>query len=115
MNIVQSFSLFESGNPYTKESDPKKKCLNFYTFLLSYLTLKKYYGQVTMYTNQAAYDLFMKYIPYDNVVMKENERSFSEWNYYKVDVIREQTNDFIHVDSDVFIFSNLLDPFIKNG
>jgi hypothetical protein len=114
MKIIQSFAQFEEGSPYmtNKKHDPR---LNFYSFFLSYLTLKKYYGSVTMYANKSAVNSLIKYIPYDEVVVKENNNKFDFWNKFKVDVIRETNEDFIHVDSDVFLFDDLFRPFINDN
>jgi hypothetical protein len=113
MKIIQSFAKFEEGNPYMfgKEHNPR---LNFYSFLLSYLTLKKYNGSVTMYCNSEAYSLFIKYIPYDDVVIMENSNKFDFWNKYKIDVMRQVDEDFIHVDSDVFIFDDKFREYIND-
>lgn len=115
MKIIQSFAQFDEGSFYLKhdKENSKKVYLNFYSFLLSVLTLQKYYGKVTMYCNQKAYDSFIKYLPYDEVKIHENQNSFTFWNYYKVDAIRRQTGKFIHVDSDVFIFDDLFSEFIN--
>lgn len=114
MKIIQSFAQFDERNFYLKERnfDSNKIYLSFYTFLLSYLTLNKYYGKITMYCNQKAYDSFIKYIPYDDIVIMENKNDINFWNYYKVDVMRRQRTKFIHVDSDVFIFGKIFDEFI---
>jgi len=113
MKIIQSFAEFENGNFYLdiQGSEWNNKYLNFYSFLLSYLTLKKYYGGVTMYCNQKAYDSFIKYIPYDDVKIVENTNDFTFWSYYKVDIMKKMKSNFIHVDSDVFIFGDLFAPF----
>lgn len=109
MKIIQSFAKFDEGSPY---SNNKKAYLNFYTFLLSYLTLNKYYGHVTMICNQSAYDDIIKYIPYDDIIIAENKNSFHFWSAYKLDAIKLIDDDIIHVDSDVFIFDNIFDEFI---
>lgn len=115
MKIVQSYSQFNDGCRYAgSRLNGTEVYLNFYTFLLSYLTLKKYYGSVTMYCNKKAYDTFIKYIPYENVVIKENKYSQEYWSAYKLDVIEDMEETFIHVDSDVFIFDDLFKPFIEN-
>jgi hypothetical protein len=109
MRIIQSFAKFEEGNPYDKN---KNTYLNFYSFLLSYLTLNRYYGHVTMFCNQTAYDSFIKYIPYDEIIILENNNSFVFWSYYKIDAMKTMTEKFIHVDSDVFIFDDIFRVFI---
>ena len=116
MKIIQSFAQFDDGCFHYVNGDLKgtEIYLNFYTFLLSFLTLKKYYGAVTMYCNKKAYDTFIKYIPYDEIVIKENNYTTDYWSAYKLDIISEMKEDFIHVDSDVFIFDDLFKPFIDN-
>ena len=113
MKIFQTFAQFDENGPYMqKMKDKQNVYLNFYTFLLSYLTLNKYYGSITMYCNQKAYDTFIKYIPYDEIIIKENKNDFFFWNMYKIDMMKLQNEDFIHVDSDVFIFDDLFKNFI---
>jgi len=113
MKIIQSFAKFEKGSPYDKKN--KNAHLNFYSFLLSYLTLNKYYGHVTMICNQEAYDSFIKYIPYDEIIFLENKYDFVYWSAYKLDAIRSMSGDIIHVDTDVFIFDDLFRPFIDGN
>ena len=115
MKIIQSFAQFDEGSPYMQNNNKRNIYLNFYTFLLSYLTLKKYYGSVTMYCNQQAYDTFIKYIPYDEIIIKENKNDMDFWNVYKIDIMKLQNEDFIHVDSDVFIFNDLFSKFINGN
>ncbi len=114
--IIQSFSQFDTGVMYAEgHLFNKEVYLNFYSFLLSYLTLKKYYGAVAMYCNQKAYDTFIKFIPYDEIVIKENRfLTHKYWSAYKLDVIADVKTPFIHVDSDVFVFDDLFRPFIEN-
>jgi len=118
MNIIQSFAWLDGGSfylKYNKDNDADKKTyLNFYSMLLSVLTLQKYYGQVIMYCNQKAYDNFIKYLPYYEIKIVENLNTFNFWNYYKVDIIRKQTSKFIHVDPDVMIFDDLFSEFMKS-
>lgn len=121
MKIIQSFAKFDEGNPRLnklmtppKNGDNDHVKLLFYSFLLSYLTLKKYYGSVVMYCNQSSINDLIKYIPYDEVKIVENKNSMLFWSYYKIDIMKSMKTDFIHVDSDVFIFTDLFSPFIEN-
>jgi len=113
MKIIQSFAQFDNGSPRAF-GDKEKNLLGFYSFLLSYLTLNKYYGDVRMYCNQAAQDKLIKYIPYDEVKIVENRNTELFWSYYKVDIMKSMRTDFIHVDTDVFIFADLFSEFMKN-
>lgn len=115
MKIIQSYAHFDEGTPRLDGIDDKNKIyLSFYSFLLSFLTLKKYYNNITMYCNKNAQKKLIKYIPYDKVNIVENKNSSLFWSYYKIDIIKLMTNDFIHVDSDVFIFDDLFSKFIQS-
>jgi len=115
MKIIQSFAQFNEGSYYLRhdEKNSDKVYLNFYSMLLSVLTLQKHYGSVTMYCNKKAHDNFIKYLPYKEIKILENKNTFNFWNYYKVDVMRKQTSKFIHVDPDVFIFDDLFSGFMN--
>lgn len=115
MKIIQSFALLpEDTSYYNIKNYNDKIYINLYYMLLSYLTLKEYYGSVTMYCNQAAYDKLIIYIPYDEVIILENIYTDSNfWSMYKVYVISKQIEPFIHVDTDVFIFDSVFDTFIN--
>jgi len=112
MKIVQSFAQFDEGSIYSKN---KNTYLNFYSFLLSYLTLNKYCGQVTMVCNEEAYNSFIKYIPYDEIIFMENKNDIDFWSIYKIDAMKLFSDDLIHVDSDVFIFDDLFREFIDGS
>jgi hypothetical protein len=115
MKIIQSFAQFNEGNPRLGYVDSDKNLLNFYSFLLSYLTINKYHGKVTMYCNQKARNNLVKYVPYDEVKIVENKNTTLFWSYYKIDIIKLMRTDFIHVDPDVFIFDKLFSPFIEDN
>jgi hypothetical protein len=115
MKIIQTFAEFDEITPRLSEVDKDKKYLKFYTFLLSYLTLKKFYNKVTMYCNKKANENLIKYIPYDEINIVENDNPIKFWSYYKVDIMKLMTEDFIHVDSDVFIFDDLFAGFINSN
>jgi len=112
MKIIQSYSQFDDGCQYAGGIlNGTEVYLNFYTFLLSYLLLKKHYGRVTMYCNKKAYDTVVRYIPYDEIIIKENHYDQNFWSAYKLSVIEEIKEDFVHIDSDVFMFRDHLLPF----
>lgn len=104
-NIIQS---------YTKANNSKI----FYVSLLSYITLKKYYGAVTMYCDDISNDVFIKYIPYDEVVYLDTdnitkyEHSNPFWFYAKIMALKKNGIDSIHVDNDIIIFDNILDEYV---
>lgn len=113
MKIIQTYSLINETNTYNVKYD--NIYINLHLFLLSYLTLKKYYGAVTMYCDQNAYDVLIKHIPYDEVIIEENpyKNDPDYWSVYKVYIMNKMKESFIHVDTDVFIFDHVFDEFIK--
>jgi len=118
MKIIQTFIQFEEGSPYEQFNNmsalnvgDNKIYLNFYSFLLSCITLQKYYSDVTMFCNQKAYDSFIRYIPYTEIKIVESKNSFRFWNMSKIDAMETMAEKFIHVDSDVFIFRDCFSDF----
>jgi len=114
MEIIQSFAKYEKGSPYIEKRKSKVDYfyLNFYSMLLSYITLQQQYGSVTMFCDKAAHDSLIKYIPYDNIEIVENQNDFLMWSKYKLDIMKLIGGDFIHVDQDVAIFDDFYKPFI---
>lgn len=88
MKIIQSFAQYVDGSPYVLLNE-NVIYLNFYTYLLSFLTLKKYYGSVTMYTNQLGFETIVKHIPYDEIIILENQHGIERWNLYKLQAIKK--------------------------
>lgn len=118
MNIIQSYFQLEK-NTSSHRVNKDNYLLNFYSLLLSYLTINKFYGGVTMYCNQFAYDEMVKYIPYTKII--KNEFSYitpknysSEWGLYKFNIFQQQKKPFIHIDCDVFFFRDILSDYIKS-
>jgi hypothetical protein len=117
MNIIQSFFLSENKVPYEEFTKGKKKSplLNFYSFFASFLLLKKTHGDVTLICNQSAYDQMFKYIPYNNIIIKDElvKEEYSKfWSLNKLSSYLEINTPFIHVDGDVLLFNKyLLKPF----
>lgn len=114
MNVIQSYSLI-SNNPH---NDNKLSTIysNLYTFLLSYLTIKKNVGPVTMYCDELAYELLVQYIPYDKVIIKENPYKDvpRAWSMYKLEVIEVVKCPYLHFDCDVFIYNKMLNEYIND-
>jgi len=114
MKIIQSFAQFEEGSPYIlQQNKPDYIYLSFYSFLLSYISVTKTYGEFTMFCNHSAYNSMLRFIPYDCINIMENDNDFLMWSKYKLDVMRTIGDDFIHLDPDVSLFKKVLDPFIN--
>ncbi len=117
MNIIQSFYQIDRKICYQYGNHNDNYLINYYSMLLSYITLKKLYGKVTVYCNSFAYEKLLKFIPYDDVVLEEidfiTEGNYNtEWGMLKFHVFEKQTEPFIHLDTDVFLFKDLLSEFI---
>lgn len=121
MNIIQSFYQIENKTCYNVgNSNANTYLINFYSLLLSYITINKLYGKVTMYCNDFAYDKMLKYIPYDDIVKEDYSNITSnnygkEWGLLKFNIFDKQTKPFIHIDGDVFLFKDLLSNYIDNN
>lgn len=118
MNIIQSFYQVDNKTCYKINKINDNYLINYYSLLLSYITLKKLYGNVTMYCNQYAYDKILKHIPYDNIIINDllnitTSNYYNDWALLKFEVYKLQKEPFIHVDGDVFIFRDLLSEFIN--
>lgn len=114
MQIIQSFAKYKESHYIGKQkSKADYFYLNFYSMLLSYITLQKQYGSVTMFCDKAAYDSLIKYIPYDNIEIVENKNDFLMWSKYKLDIMKLIGEDFIHVDQDVIVFDDFYKTFIN--
>jgi hypothetical protein len=118
MKIVQAFSILNTNSiPQFHGEKINIKYLNlYYSFLYSYVTLKKHYGAVTMYSDKKTYLNFIKYIPYDHVVFFENKYlEYKElWSIYKIEALKQVKEPFIFVDPDVYIYDYVFDKFISS-
>lgn len=117
VSIVQSLFLYKNKFTYKNYVNESNSSLNFYSFLLSYITLKTYYKSVTMICNQYAYDTIIKFIPYDNVTIDTNDIDFKDqdfdkfWTIKKINVYNSIASPFIHIDGDVMLFNDVLKEF----
>jgi len=101
MKIVHTY--IQTGN-----SGPLNKNM-FYLMSLSLLLAKRHYGYVVLYTNQEVGDIVKKIgLPYDEIntdVLKDvNVKTFS---VPKLVVYSQQTEPYIHIDLDTFIFKKI--------
>jgi len=119
MKIIQSFFQIDKKICFNSDDDNDNYLINFYSSLLSYITLKKLYGHVTIYCNSFAHENMLKFIPYDEVIIEElkhvNGVNYgNEWGLLKFHVFEQQKEPFIHIDSDVFLFNDLLTEYINS-
>lgn len=102
MKIIQS---------YIKIDDTLNHQEIFYSYLFSYILLKKLYGNVSCICNKLAYNSFLKYIPYDEFLFIEppnipNIKKF--WSISKINAYKNIEPPFIHIDGDVMMFEDHL-------
>jgi hypothetical protein len=117
MKIVQSFSLLKQHDKILSTSENEINNIKYmYSMLLSYLSIRKYYPDIEhiLYCDSNTYEKIIKYLPYDNIIIKENRyiEEYDLWNLYKIDVIKEINEPFIHIDCDIYMYSNILNEFI---
>ncbi|MFN7655361.1 MAG: DUF6734 family protein [Cyclobacteriaceae bacterium] len=94
------------------------KRFNYFSWALSCLQLKKFYGRVELITDSAGFDLFVRKLslPYDDVKVALDELDLNEYHYDlwalgKLKAYSLQEEPFIHVDGDVFIFEKFSNDF----
>jgi hypothetical protein len=112
MKVIQSYIAYKQPDSFVIEKEYA------YIIMLSSLLLKKHYGNVTLYTNEVNFRWFSEIgFPYEyniNIVDEWHSRLYS---LSKFASMRHQTEPFIHVDLDTFIFKkpnldNKKSPFI---
>ena len=98
--------------------------LSYKYFLLSTcfscLTLRKYHKKITLYTDTRGSDIFINQLnlPYDDVCLLLDELEHQDhrlWVLGKLKVINLQSEPFLHVDNDVFIWNALSEDFLRSS
>lgn len=98
MKIIHTYQNTDNGGPLTRNT--------FYYMTLSALLAKRHYGQVVLYTNNEIADIVKKIgIPYDEINTELlNEIRVKTFSIPKMHVYAAQTEPFVHIDLDTFIF-----------
>jgi hypothetical protein len=115
MKIVQSFwsgNQTELTNNYGWYSYKH----HWLSWILSCHLLVKYHNEVELYTDSFGYEILIKklQLPYTkvHVVLDElNHYDKNLWAIAKVRTFQLQTEPFLHVDGDVFVWESLTDRF----
>ncbi len=100
MKIVQTF--WSGGKDPTEYSYGWLHAeYNLMSWALSCLSLRKYYNQVELYTDQRGYDVLIKklHLPYTavHVVYDDNLCLPQHWAYAKLKTYSMQTEPFLHI------------------
>lgn len=111
MQIIQSFWTGNSSD-LSKRYGWGSPIYNYLSWTLSCNQLRKYYDDVTLITDESGYDILIKklHLPYTNVIVALDELNRYNpylWALGKIKSYSMMTEPFIHVDGDVFIWSNL--------
>lgn len=65
--------------------------------------------------NKYAYDNVIKFIPYDNVIIDDNNHNTLDfdkyWTLQKIGALKHISAPFVHIDGDVMLFKDVLKPF----
>lgn len=121
MNVVQTYySYANDENPIKDTAGFLSADMNWKSMALSCLLLKKHYGKVTLYCNRKVRHLIIDQfkIPYDVVVEIPEFMKIYEgcnlWALPKIYTYSLQTEPFIHVDCDWFMFEKLSASIVKS-
>lgn len=90
------------------------------SWALSCLQLKKYYGKVTLYADRVSQTMLIDELnlPYTEIICDLdllNEYHNDLWALPKIHVYGQQTESFLHVDGDVFIWEPLSSKLMNSG
>jgi hypothetical protein len=121
MNIVQTYYSYSTDTlPIRDTAGFISADMNWKSMALSCLLLKKHYGKVTLYCNRKAHDLIINKfkIPYDKVVeipdFMTTYNGCNLWALPKIYTYSLQTEPFIHVDCDWFMFEKLSETIMNS-
>jgi len=102
---------------FDNKYDEKYLSKNFYTYLLSALSIKKLGYQIDLYCDEYAYDMY-SLIPYDNIHIVNYDRDGIDskfWVWGKIKTYSLQEEPFIHIDGDVFFFKDIIGDKMSSG
>ncbi|MGO4294308.1 DUF6734 family protein [Chitinophaga sp. RAB17] len=124
MKIVQSFWSKPSRQSNSQLVDARfnggwlHRSLNYYSWALSCLQLRKYYDSVELVTDEWGKEILIDKLnlPYTKVTVALDELNRFDagmWTMGKVYAYGLQQEPFIHVDSDVFIWKPFEDDIVN--
>jgi hypothetical protein len=95
--------------------DYKSFRLNFYTYLLSALLIKKHGYEIDMYCDEYSYNIYSM-IPYNNITIvdfAEDGIDSKFWIYGKIKTHSLMNEPYVHIDGDVFLFRDVIGDNLK--
>lgn len=110
MKFIQTFYLSDSQNALTDTFGWISPEYNLMGWTLSCLQLKKYYSDVHLYTTDIGAETLVNKLklPYDHIHTIHNNFTPPHpllWALAKIFTYSVQSDSFLHVDGDVFIFN----------
>ncbi|GHT18877.1 hypothetical protein FACS189429_5960 [Bacteroidia bacterium] len=90
------------------------------SWMLSCYQLRKFYDKVELYTDKFGYDILINKLklPYTNVHIvldKLNDLPDGLWAMAKILTYSLQSEPFLHIDGDVFIFEQIPEQLMQSG
>jgi hypothetical protein len=120
MKILQTYYRMSKGKDAIFETSGfLTPDMNWMSMALSCVLLKKHYGHVTLYCNKGAEKLIIEdlALPYDEVIcmpdILDNYDGCNLWALPKVYTYSQQTEPFMHVDCDWYMFDKLNKKIIE--
>lgn len=110
MKIIQTF-WSGGGNPLEKSYGWPLPEYNMMSWTLSCLSLRRFYDDVELYTDREGYELLVVRLklPYTRVYVVYDETLCRPmyWAYAKIKTYSLQSEQFLHVDGDIYITNTL--------
>jgi hypothetical protein len=112
MNFIQTFRLHKQADPFQSSFGWLSPEYHLMGWALSCLQVKKFYNNITLYasTNTAKLLIDTLELPYTNVRITHDNIYMPDerlWALSKIHTYALQTQPFIHLDGDVFLFDKL--------
>ena len=117
MKIIQSFwskpSLYSTDDKNARYNGGwLSKKYAFYSYALSAMTIKKYYNNLELYTDDVGFNLFnnILQLPYNKIHISLNTlNSYNPklWAIGKITACSIQEEPFIHIDNDIFLWEKI--------
>ena len=118
MKIIQTLYLKENLNPFNTKAGWYAPEYHWMAWVLSFLQLRKFYEQVELVTNQQGKEVLIDLLqlPYTKVtVIQFSEKTKEFWSLAKVESYSIQTEPFLHIDGDVFIWQAFDNELLKSA
>lgn len=119
MNIIQTLYVNKGKNLYTDSFGWVNPAYHLMSWALSCLQLKKFYSKLTLYANEEAVNVLIDdlKLPYDVICTSHNNLELQHpqlWALPKIYTYSLQSEPYLHVDGDVYIFQPFGNELMNN-